>query len=701
MLEITQLKKMNDKAYTHGQEPREMASDDLVFYHVTQWDDALLGESQLQYRGEFDVLRKAGRHIMSALRNNPVSIDFHPVDESREDGAELLDGLYRSDSRNNQSIEAFEVAKSDVVVCGVAAWLLYTEYKSSRDGSSHQVIRRKPIYEAVNTVFYDPNAKLLDKSDAKYACVLHPFSEDGYKDLVEELTGTRPETIGASFSAPSQSYAFPWFSDDAKIYIVDFYHLETVKDKVITLSDPFGDEIKMLESTLKDHMDELIDSGYTVDDEKVIERDQVTKYIASGEEILASEVIAGGRIPVIPVYGERAFIEGVEYYEGITRLAKDPQRLRNFQLSYLADIVSRSPRPKPIFFPEQIQGFEEMYEESGSDNNFPYLLQNSKDVNGMPLPIGPTSQMPEQTIPQALVASIALSREAVEDVANPGLPQNITDPDLSGKAMVALNNRMDQQSMIYQDNFKHALRRDAEVYAGMATETHDQPRMVTVTGRDGTKRQVEIMETIIDTDTGEPLAVNDITNMEFEVFAEISQSYSTQKQQDREELMSLVSMMGEGDPMRNMLMLKYVNMFDGQDFQDVREYANNQLILSGFKPPETPEEEELLQQSQQDQEPDAMMVAAMAEDKKSMAENKKADNDGFRLRLESRKLDQAEQKLSTEQFKAVSDIRNTDASTMKTVAETQKIGLEMEQSQIDALINNLPAEQLQAALSRR
>ena len=118
------------------------------------------------------------------------------------------------------------------------------------------------------------------------------------------------------------------------------------------------------------------------------------------------------------MYGERSFVEGEEYWEGITRLAKDPQRLRNFQMSYLADIVSRSPRPKPIFTPEQIQGFEPMYEESGADNNYPYLLQNSKNANGEPLTMGAVAVMPEQTMPQALMASIELTRQAVEDVAN-------------------------------------------------------------------------------------------------------------------------------------------------------------------------------------------------------------------------------------------------------------------------------------------
>ena len=151
--------------------------------------------------------------------------------------------------------------------------------------------------------------------------------------------------------------------------LLKFYYREVINDKILTFEDIFGEQVKYYDTQIKDVEDDLIDEGYELVDEETVERYQVVKYIASGSEILAEEIVAGEEIPVVPVYGERAFVEGEEYYEGITRLAKDPQRLRNFQMSYLADIVSQSPRPKPIFYAEQIQGYEDMYQKSGADNN--------------------------------------------------------------------------------------------------------------------------------------------------------------------------------------------------------------------------------------------------------------------------------------------------------------------------------------------
>lgn len=623
MLDHTEIKRLHDKAYQSGQVTRERASDDLVFYWVTQWDDNLLGESQLQYRGEFNILRKAGRQIMSDLRANPVQVDFDPKNEDRDDAADFLDGLYRTTDRQNTSLEAYDNAAGEQIVCGVGAWLLYTTYESSRAGNENQVIKRRPIYEANNNVFWDPNAKLLDKSDAKYVSILWAYSEDGYKDLVYDLTGEEiPDGALPSFAEPEESYTFPWLGgEDRSIYVVEFYHEETVTDKILTLEDPIGEPIQLLDSAVEEQMDTLIDAGYRIVDERKIQRPQITKYIASGADILDSEVIAGEFIPVVPAYGERAFIEGEEHYEGVTRLAKDPSRLRNFQMSYLADIVSRSPRRKPIFNPEQVQGYEFMYEENGADNNFPYYLQNRTTAQGEPLPVGPVAEMPEQPIPQALAASIELTRDAVEDVANPGLPQDIADPDISGKAVLALQNRVDQQSMVYQQNMKHAKRRDGEIYASMASVIYDAPRTVTLTSSDGSRKQASVMEMVIDRRTGAPMVLNDITNLEFDVYADVGPSYTTKREQTMDKLGEMIGQIDPANPLREILMLKYLQLMDGVDFTDVRDFARRQLILQGIQEPETEEEQQMLmqaQQSAQDQQ-NPNMVLAQAEMLKGQA----------------------------------------------------------------------------------
>ncbi|MCK4500148.1 hypothetical protein KAU11_06595, partial [Candidatus Babeliales bacterium] len=540
MLELKDLMSMHDKAYNNGIVTREKSAEDLSFYWISQWDDHVLEDSTLQFRGEFNILRKAGRQISADLRSNPVQVDFEPKADSRDDGADLLDGLYRSDERSNTSIEAYNNGSGECIVCGVGAWELVTEYVSNRAGNDNQVIKRKPIYEANNNVMWDSNAKLLDKSDANYVSILTAYSPEGYEDLYKELKGEDCRNM-SSFKYPEHSYSFPWVgSRNSLFYVTRFYHREKVEDTIVTLEDPLGQPIMLRMSDLDEVMDDLIDEGYSITDERKIMRWQVTLYIASGCEILSSHPIAGENIPVVPVYGERAFVEGEEHYEGVTRLAKDPSRLRNFMMSYLADIASRSPRPKPIFSPEQVLGYEFMYEDNGADNNYPYYLMNSMKKDGTPIVAPSMPQMPEQQIPESMVKMLDETRIAVSDVANAGAPADLADIDLSGKAVMALQNRLDQQSIVYQENLKHAKRRDGEIYASMASEVFDAPREVTLTLPDGTRKKEQVMSSIMDKDSGELVMLNDLTNMEFDVFADIGTPYKNQKEETFEKLESMI-----------------------------------------------------------------------------------------------------------------------------------------------------------------
>ena len=628
-LTATDIRKLHDKGYTHNQTTREKAADDLLFFWVSQWDDSQLGGSTLQYRGQFDMLRKAARQIISDIKANPVQVDFEPIDETDDSAADVIDGMYRADMRNNAALEAKENAVTESIVCGCGGWELYADYKTNRNGDNLQVIRRRPLFESNNQVFWDPNAKLNDKSDANWVSCLVGYSHDGYKDLVKELTGEDDVDVVQSFAFPEHSYVFPWLTGDEQVYITRFYKRTKVKVKTFIYVDPLGSEQQLTDDDIEEKEQELFDDSFELVSEFEKEQYEVKLYIVGGgDEILDVSVIPGGHIPVIPVYGERAFVEGEEHYEGITRLAKDPQRLRNFQLSYLADIVSKSPRQKPIFFPEQIQGFEHMYEDSGVDNNFPYQLQNMKDANGEPLPIGAQGVMPEQPMPQALIASIQASREAINDVAAEGLPQNITDMDLSGEALQQIQKLFDKQSFTYQHNLKSALRRDGEVYASMASVVYDTEREVVLAKPDGSRGTETINKEQINPETLQLVVDNDVKNYAFDVYADIGPSFQSIKEQSRKELKEMINSEPPDSPIRQMMLLEYMTMQDGIAFKSMRDYARKQLVMQGYTEPETDEEKQMVADAQQAQQsqPDPAMLIAQAEIGKAQAEQMNAQS---------------------------------------------------------------------------
>lgn len=676
MLTLEEIKELHDKAYNHDTVTRDKASDDLVFYWVTQWDDNLLSESQLQYRGEFNILRKAGRDIIGNLRANTFQVDFEPKDDSRIDEADIADGLYRSSERDNTSIEAYNNAMQETIVCGIGAWELYTKYETNAVGDERQIICRRPLYEANNNVFWDPNSQLLDGSDADYVSILAAYSEDGYRKEVSRLTGQPPEDVDVTnFKTPNESYTFPWVWEDSVYYIARFYYKETVTEKNYVLQDPFGQQMIVRDIEFDKIEEEALDAGYEIIEERPIDRDVVTLYYVSGNDIISTYRIAGGCIPVIPYMGETQFVEGQRSREGITRLAKDPQRLYNFINSYVADIASRSPRPKPIFTQEQIGGFEHMYEETGIDNAFPYLLQNSTDTEGNPLPMGPIAQMPEASVPTAVQQLIDLSRQGVADVANPGVPQDIADPDLSGKAVKALQAKIDEQWYIYRDNYKHAKRRDGVVWASMASEVFDSPRQLTVTLPDGTRKKVEMMQSVVDRETGEVVTINDLSALEFDVYADIGHSYANQREETLDRLAEMSQEIAATDPaMHKLLMLKRFELIEGVQMDSLRNYARKQLILMGIEEPETEEEIMMVAQAQQaQQQPDAAQQLAMAEAQARLMEGQ-AD-------MIDKQVDQFN--AETKRLEAVVKAQKAGADITKINAETAKLAQDIRTDQLD------------------
>ena len=663
-LTLEQIKDLHDKAYDHNKNTRQQAADDSLFAFVTQWDDTYLSSSNLAYKGEFNILRKAMRQILTDLIANPIQVDFEPVDETDEFLSEVLDGMYRADMRHNSSQEAIKNCSQETVVCGFGAWELRNEYKTSKKGDQRQVVRRTPIYEANNNAFWDPNAKAIDKNDATYLSLLEAYSEDGYQELKKELTGDESK-YDCSFAKPETSYVFPWISQDKKIHVVRFFHRYKKKITYYTYEDQFGLEETFPSDELSEREEDLAERGAEFISEKEIERWQVKRYIASGEKILDVQVLPGQHIPVVPQYGERQFVEGEECYEGIVRLAKHPQRLRNFQMSYLADIVSRSPREKPIFTAEQIQGFEDMYEQPGSDNDYPYLKQNSFDAAGNQLDGGPVGYIKAPEIPPALQQSLVETRAAVDDVASAGLPADITDVDLSGKALNALNKRLDMQSYTYQDNNKFAMRRDGEIYASMMADIKDIEEDVTLVKWDGTSTTETINKLDFElTDTGvEKFVTNNMQDAEFDVYADIGPAFESVKAQNKEELKELINGMTPDTPTYTMLLNKYLMLIDGQNFNDVRDYARQQLIMMGVQKPETDEEIAMVQEAQQNQGPSAqeqaMLEAARAESLKGQAQLKDAE---------------------TKQIEA--EVKAFDA-------ETKRMKVQVDAQEVGAKINNI------------
>ena len=183
--------------------------------------------------------------------------------------------------------------------------------------------------------------------------------------------------------------------------------------------------------------------------------------------------------------------------------------------------------------------------------------------------------------------------------------------------------------------------------------------------------------------------------MEFNVYSDIGPSYQSQKEQTIDRLEGLAQSVAATDPaLHRAYVLKINELMPGVNMDDIREYSRKQLLLMGFKEPETEEDKKFLAESQQQQQPDANMVLAQAENKKADADIMKAQNDTTRLNLELGKIQQRGQEIDINRAKSVADIQNTNADTVKKMTEAEQTAQETKSQTMKDLIMEMPTDKL-------
>ncbi|AKL13278.1 TPA: portal protein [Kluyvera intermedia] len=625
-----------DADWTAGDEARTEAKNDLFFSRVSQWDDWLNQYTTLQYRGQFDVVRPVVRKLVAEMRQNPIDVLYRPKDKAGPDAADTLMGMYRTDMRHNSAKIAVNVAVREQIESGVGAWRIVTEYEDQDPTSNNQIIRREPIHSACSCVIWDSNSKQMDKSDARHCTIIHSMSKEGWEDYAEK-NGLDDDNI-PGFQSPND-WVFPWITQDT-IHIAEFYEVEEKKETAFIYQDPItGEPVSYFKRDIKDVIDELADRGFIKVAERQIKRRRVYKTILSSSDIYKDkQLIAGEHIPIVPCYGEWGFVESKEVYEGVVRLTKDGQRLRNMIMSFNADIVARNPQKKPFFYSEQISGYEHMY--SGTDA-YPYYLINRTDENSGDLPPTPIAYMESPEVPQANAYMLEAATNAVKEVATLGVDaEAVNGGQVAFDTVNQLNMRSDLETYVFQDNLATAMRRDGEIYQSMVNDLYDVPRTVTVTLEDGSEKEVQLLTEMVDLTTGERVVLNDIRGR-YECYTDVGPSFQSMKQQNRAEILELLGKTQQGTPEYQLLLLQYFTLLDGKGVELMRDYANKQLIIMGAKRPETPEEQQWLIESQQAKQgqQDPAMVQAQGVLLQGQAELAKAQNQTLSLQIDAAKVE--------------------------------------------------------------
>lgn len=579
--------KQFDDIYDVVQEEREQCVEDRRFCTIqgAQWEGPLSEQYANKPKFEVNKVHLSVIRIINEYRNNRITVNFTARKPQDDRLSELSNGLYLADLQDSDAQEAFDNAFEEACQGGFGAYRLRAEYEDEYDDENEaQRIRFEPIFDADSTVFFDPDSKRKDKSDAKYCFVLNSMTPDAFRDAY----GDDPD----SWDKDEMGYNYDWNRPDV-VYVAEYYKVEEEAEWLVTFEDVMGKEERHWESELEEQDIIDMESIGTVEvSRRKIKQRKIHKYLLSGGSVLEDcGCIAGRELPIIPVYGKRWMIDGIERCMGHVRLSKDAQRLKNMQLSKLGEMAALSSMEKPILTPEQIAGHQVMWSEDNI-KDYPYLLINPMtDAEGNNINSGPVSYTKPASIPPSMAALLQITEEDMKDIL--GRPENgeQIQSHLSGKAVELIQMRLDMQTYIYMSNYADARKRDGKVWISMAKDLYiEDDREMKVVSPEGGAKMKKIMVTRVGEAGG--VEVSSIDKSDFDVNVDVGPSSNSMRENI---VMQATNMLQyTQDPVTQQILSNFAMMnMEGDGISTLREHFRKNLVKMQVLPPTEDDMEEM------------------------------------------------------------------------------------------------------------
>lgn len=592
------------------QEMRERALIARRFVSIpgAMWEGPWGEQFENSIKVEVPKIARQCRKLETDYRQNRIAPDFRPDGPSADaDTANMLDGLHRADAYQYQADEARDNAFSEAIRGGFGAYRLANvlEDEYDKDNDNQRINPGILIPDADQRVFFDMGAVRYNKSDAEFAFVLCGWTAEGYKREYEGQPISWPQGLDRP--------KFEWYSPDL-IYTCEYYVKEYVDTRLYILTRELtGEEERYWKGEIsQEELEDRKAAGFNVK-VKRRKRCRVHKYILSGVEVLEDcGHIAGDNIPIVPVYGTREFIDGMEHFKGRVQDRMDSQRLYNSNISRIAEINARTPQRVPIFTPDQVAGHEESWSRLHIDR-LPYALTNplTDPMTGNVIASGPIAYVEPPEIPSGVAGLLQIANQDLTEEDADGA--NEVKANTSAEAMDIAASRVDAKSALELDNMRKSVEWEAMIYLGMAREVYATPgRKVDLMTEDGDDAQVELFETVMQ--DGVYKMRHDLTHGRYKVIASVSEATATRRDKTVRMAMNLTEIAnaaGAPDLAQAALLTAVANM-DGEGMDDFKAFARRNGVSIGlFKPNE--DEQRQMEQEAQGQQPDATQAVLMAQ----------------------------------------------------------------------------------------
>jgi len=598
-------------------EQRARELDDLRFVDFgEQWPDDVKASRQGYQPGgglpavpprpclTINRLLQPVEQVANQARQARLSLTFAPKgDGASQDTAEAFEDIARAIQVDSRAHLARQWAFQRAVKAGRGYYRILTEY--ANDGDFDQDIVYKRILNQ-SAVFFDPATTEPDCSDAEWCLVTEDMPIEKFRRLYPESKLSGADTGELTAYGDDQP---DWVRDTEAgrlVRVAEYWFVEYEAVTVRNYQMPDGTERAFADADVPEGAVPVVDETGAVMSRELRRRKVQWTKITAADVLEPVQEWIGRHIPIIPVIGREANVNGERRWEGIVGPAKDPQRTYNYQASAEVEAVALAPRAPFVGYSETIEPYMAWWAQANV-RNFPILpVAFVRDGSGAPLP------PPQRNTVEPAIQAIVLAKQgadgdikATTGIFDPSLG-NLSTGERSGRAIERLQAVAEQGSGAYLDNLANmSMLYEGKILRDLIPRVYHRPgRLVPAMGADDQRRQILLGRDYVQ-QGGQPQPVApgtpgakrvDLGVGQYAVAITVGKAYTTR----REEGVSQMGALAEAAP---ALVPTFADLWVGNmDFPGARQIADR---LKKTLPPElqdqgdTPDPRQLQQQLQQ------------------------------------------------------------------------------------------------------
>lgn len=602
----------------------------FAFLRGSQWEGSYEEEFANKPKPENNKVAKAIHRLLGQYQRLDLNARIMSnSDDATDEDADLLQSRWRNDFNFSDGQEALFNSSKEAFSGGYGAVKLVAKYEDEENPDpQRQYLCIEPIYSAASSVVWDAGAIKKDKSDAKRCWQLLRVNR---KEIEEEF-----DVDVTPYPQSTYEY-FDWNTYDTNkdIYIAHYWEVKQVTIVVYN----FNDGELIVERRGRKYYDE---NNQRIDKEDFEAIKEFTPYTERKKKVkeVWHALMDGGqylikpnrtpfkRIPVIPQYGLHNVFNGVEHYCGEVAGSRDPQMFENMLFASLGEILAQPQVAKQEYLPEQVEGsIGENISNENKDNAAFRVTLPVEDNQGNIVQMGPVGQINPPEIGSGLATALGYINEA-QNVQN-GTGQSTVPANVSAQAIMQVNNREDDAYQPMFQNAMQTIKAICQCWIPAAKELYfNVPRKLRVMSEDENYSQVETMQYDIGPN-GDYGPYKNTARGQYDVAVKAGEASKTQKEADQQSFLQIAQMVGSDTEMGSLAINGAIQSTSGEATKGMRKLARfnelKMLMAQGIDPqPKTDEEKQyiqmIIQQMQQPQQPDAMTIAAMAEQTKAQSD---------------------------------------------------------------------------------